>query len=418
MTTGVEDQEKIISDTLKTMAKVEKKLASQGGKVNTIRKRMEKTYAALMDLETLKKKEIEELQAEKILLEEILPWKFIIKSELEELQRHCEEYGLSPRGDKASLRDRLMRHILKINLPAGELLLEGKLNINTATSDEMSLWPYMGGTLVKNIIAYRQKYDKFYKIEDLMNVKGVGRNLFKKLVQFVDVAGKTHIKVKSGTRAEADMELIKLEDEIRNKAWELQDLKDHLEIDIDYLSGITKGLGEERERIGENFGDIEEFQAKLEVTEKELQLLKENMANQIDELEAIKANNEEQLIAREQEMDSKAEMLKEYEQKLNEIRYGVGANIDDMEAETVDLPVIVQRDPEDKNPEDDRVILDSTDGYIRRAINVYFEGQAMEGDYSRVVFKNIPVNKSYNILVDTGERRYFLMKNFNPGGAA
>ncbi len=491
---GVEEKESLISKNLKLVTSLDAKLEKKAKRMMKIKDQLEKKITFTKELEVKKKQEIKELQAERILLEKILPWKFIITSDLEELQNQCEELGLSSRGDEASLRDRLMRHILKINLPVGELLLEGKLNLNTATPEEMSLWPYMGSTLVKNIMSYRDTYGKFYKVEDLLNVKGVGNNLFKKLVQFVDVSGKTHIKVKHGTRAEADMELIKLEDDIRNKAWELQDLKDHVDIDVDYLSELTRELEAERDTIGDNIGELEEFQAKIALKEKELEVLKNGMSEQFESLKAIRENSEnaaqeimdlkeeaemnkrmsdealseiedqrkliegeraqvadeksaleeerkrldelkgeiqnadsklkeinereENLISRENDIDSKAGDLKDLEQHLNDIRFGVGAKPEDMDVETVDIPILVQRDPGDENPEDDRVILDSTDGYIRRIINVYYQGQKMEDDYSRVVFKDIPVKKSYNIMVDTGERKYFLMKNFNPGGAA
>ena len=481
--------------------------------------RVENKLAELKGLEELRRTEIKELQAERITLEEILPWKFIILGDLEELQDRCEEFGLSPRGDEASLRDRLMRHILKINLPVGELLLEGKLNINTATPEEMSLWPYMGDTLVNNIMDYRDQYGRFTKIEDLMNVKGVGDNLFLKLVQFVDVSGKTHIKVKSGIRADADMELIKLEDEIRNKAWELQDLRDHLEIDIDYLSGLTREMETEREWLGENVGELEETQARLLIKEKELEVLRDSMADQVGELSSIRGSSEEahlriidlkdeaeeyklrcdeamsgmdeqgfinardmkqlakeraefeeereafqterdrieneteafqterdrieneteafqterdrfeeemkdfaekmeSLKNRESRLESRSEELIEKEKELTDLAYGLGVGIDDIKVETVDLPIIVPRDPGDETPEEDRVILDSTDGFIRRVMNVYYEGEKIDEHSFQIVFKNLPSGKSYNILVDSGERKYFLMKNYNPGGAA
>ena len=94
-----------------------------------LKDKLAEQFHHLKEMEKKRMDEIEALQAEKILLEEILPWRFIIKSDLEELQKHCKDFGLSTRGDKANLRDRLMRHVLKINLPVGDLFLEGKLNI-------------------------------------------------------------------------------------------------------------------------------------------------------------------------------------------------------------------------------------------------------------------------------------------------
>ena len=64
------------------------------------------------------------------------------------------------------------------------------VNINTATSAELEALPGIGAAMAKRIIEYRQKNGPFKKIEDLMNVQGVGEKSFLKLRPQITVSPK------------------------------------------------------------------------------------------------------------------------------------------------------------------------------------------------------------------------------------
>ena len=65
------------------------------------------------------------------------------------------------------------------------------VNLNTATQAQLESLPGIGPKSAERILEYRQKNGSFKKIEDLMNVKGIGEKSFLKLKPFLTVTDKT-----------------------------------------------------------------------------------------------------------------------------------------------------------------------------------------------------------------------------------
>jgi comEA protein len=57
----------------------------------------------------------------------------------------------------------------------------GTININTAAANELENLPGIGARTAARIVEYRQKNGPFKKIEELMNVRGIGEKNFLKL---------------------------------------------------------------------------------------------------------------------------------------------------------------------------------------------------------------------------------------------
>lgn len=56
-----------------------------------------------------------------------------------------------------------------------------KVNLNTATAEQLESLPGIGPVAAKNILEYRKKVGKFNRIEEIINVKGVGEKKFLKI---------------------------------------------------------------------------------------------------------------------------------------------------------------------------------------------------------------------------------------------
>jgi len=66
----------------------------------------------------------------------------------------------------------------------------GVVNINTASASDLEGLPGIGAKTAARIVEYRQKNGPFKKVEELMNVQGIGEKNFLKLKAQVSVAGK------------------------------------------------------------------------------------------------------------------------------------------------------------------------------------------------------------------------------------
>jgi competence protein ComEA len=64
------------------------------------------------------------------------------------------------------------------------------LNLNTATQAQLETLPGLGAAVAQRILEYREKNGNFKKVEDLMNVRGIGEKSFLKLKPLITVTQK------------------------------------------------------------------------------------------------------------------------------------------------------------------------------------------------------------------------------------
>lgn len=68
-----------------------------------------------------------------------------------------------------------------------ELLPEEKLNLNTATAEELQKLPGIGAVLSQAIVEYREEHGPFQSVEELLLVPGIGQGRLENIRDLVTV---------------------------------------------------------------------------------------------------------------------------------------------------------------------------------------------------------------------------------------
>ena len=77
------------------------------------------------------------------------------------------------------------------NAPAQTTKLEGVVNVNLATAEQLELLPGVGPARAAAIIAYRKQHGPFERPEDLVAVSGIGNKALARMKSHVVTRGKT-----------------------------------------------------------------------------------------------------------------------------------------------------------------------------------------------------------------------------------
>jgi competence protein ComEA len=76
---------------------------------------------------------------------------------------------------------------------ASKPTLSGVVNINTATPEQLQLLPGIGEARARAIVSLRKQSGGFKSLDDLLEVKGIGKAMLDQLRPFLSLNGKTTV---------------------------------------------------------------------------------------------------------------------------------------------------------------------------------------------------------------------------------
>jgi len=86
-----------------------------------------------------------------------------------------------------SISDSLKKSYESQNEKRPVIRIDRKININTAMAEDFEILPGIKENMANRIIDYRNRTGAFKKIEDIMNVKGIGEKKFAKMKDYITV---------------------------------------------------------------------------------------------------------------------------------------------------------------------------------------------------------------------------------------
>ena len=299
-------------------------------------------------------------------------------------------------------------------------VLYGKINLNTASVQELMYWPRISPKIAKNIVAYRKKYGGFKKVEEFKEVAGVGEETYKILRPFLTLSGKTGLKINVGDRK--TKELREIEERIRKTAEHYQKKAELLEENLEEIARFRESVEKDRYELENKAEEIEKLREEIFKKYEELTDLKNKMEEMHDtmgkiltggKLEGISVRSllpKEELEAFErekEELQKKAEELNEMLKKVEEEREQLGF------ASKFRVKIPLEIEVGDEPIEDDIIIIkDEESGFVKEVLLATHGKRINDTTYS-VVLPEIPAGRKYTIIRDTGKgKRYIIAKNY------
>ena len=74
-------------------------------------------------------------------------------------------------------------------VPSLSLPAAGKININTASEQELMELPGIGEVLAARIVTFREENGEFDSVDCIMDVSGIGEKLYEKIADLITVKG-------------------------------------------------------------------------------------------------------------------------------------------------------------------------------------------------------------------------------------
>jgi comEA protein len=110
-----------------------------------------------------------------------------------EMSNTLEQLQAGNESEKSDKSDQTVNSEQQVNRDTQSFKVEeptpksSKINLNTATLEELDLLPGIGPSKAKAIIEYRTKHGEFRSLEQITEVKGIGPRTFEKFKEMISI---------------------------------------------------------------------------------------------------------------------------------------------------------------------------------------------------------------------------------------
>ncbi|MCB1035483.1 MAG: helix-hairpin-helix domain-containing protein, partial [Acidobacteria bacterium] len=73
---------------------------------------------------------------------------------------------------------------------------DGKVNVNQASADQLTMLPRVGPAIAERILEFRKENGPFKNVDDLLLVRGIGEKTLDLMKPYVSLSGETTLKEK------------------------------------------------------------------------------------------------------------------------------------------------------------------------------------------------------------------------------
>ncbi len=305
-------------------------------------------------------------------------------------------------------------------IAAMNAVLLGSINLNTATQEELAIWPQISPAIADNIIKYREKFGEFRKVEEMKGVKGIGEETYKLLRPFVTLSGSTGLSI--NTDDPRTQELREIEDNIQKSAESYQKKSELLDDSLDSIIELKDAVDEDKYKLKQNAAEVQELRNEMaEQEEKGGELLKKMEGMQgtlgtlltggkLDGISVRALLPKEELEAFEgerQHYKNRVEEINDFQKKLDEERRQLGF------ASKFRVKIPLEIEVGDDSIENDKIIIKDEDGDFVKEVLLVQHGKRTDVSTYAVVIPEIPAGRRYTILHDTGEDEpYVIARNY------
>ncbi len=81
----------------------------------------------------------------------------------------------------------LLAFVLCLSLPGMVLAAEGTIDLNTATAKQLEQLPGIGKEIAQRIVSYRKDIGAFKSLDELLRVKGIGKEKLAKVKELITI---------------------------------------------------------------------------------------------------------------------------------------------------------------------------------------------------------------------------------------